>query len=397
MSARTQALVVADDPVYLNWLQNALGGGVQLSLLRPLDADDLLSRVQAAGTVDLLFVHFAPTNLESRVVWTERLLERWPDLAVVGIGKAGEPDVVLAAMRAGARDFFTLQRDEAGVAAQVSKLLRRSAAGVRGAAPRQGKQFVVLGSHPHESTAFLASHLALACAEIAGRGPRVLLADLSQPAGAASVLLNLTPSYGVLDAVSDVYRCDATLVDTAFPKHSSGLCVLSLPEDQMGLPTVVGDDLLKMSELLRGLFAVSVFAVDSTLPLATLSGLITQADQTLVLADQTVLRSRRCKHLLRALRLENCPLDRAGLVVDGYRRRIGLEPENLMELLDLPLRAILSGDPLARVQAMNAGEPLFTIAPKDAYARDLRRLAQQLLRGEAAAAEPAGWFDRLFS
>ena len=396
MSARTQALVVADDPVYLNWLQNAIGSGVQLSLLRPLDADDLLARVQAAGSVDLLFIHFAPTNLESRVAWAERLLERWPELAVVGVGKAGEPDVVLAAMRAGARDFFTLQKDEAGVAAQISKLLRRSAAGGRSGAPRQGKLFAVLGSHPHEATAFLASHLALACAEIAGRGPRVLLADLAQPAGAASVMLNMAPAYGVLDAISDVYRCDATLVDTAFPKHASGLCVLSLPEDQMGLPAVNGDDLLKLTELLRGLFAVSVLAVDSTLPLPALTGLITQADQTLVLADQTVLRSRRCKHLLRALRLENCPMDRAGLVVDGYRRRVGLEPENLTELLDLPLRAILGGDPLLRTQSMNAGESLFSVAPKDAYARDVRRLAQQLLQGQAAPVE-TGWLDRLFA
>src|SRR3546814_19582595 len=40
------------------------------------------------------------------------------------------------------------------------------------------------------------------------------------------------------------------------------------------------------------------------------------------------------KYMLRALRLDDCTLERTSLLVDGYRKRIGLEPENLAEILD---------------------------------------------------------------
>ncbi|MEK6806894.1 MAG: hypothetical protein AABY95_09645 [Pseudomonadota bacterium] len=391
-AGKTQALVVADDPVYLNWLQNAAGGAAEFSLLRPLDAEDLLARVQAAGTVGIVFFHLATDSLERRLSWMERLIERWPDLPVVGVGN--DSALVLPAMRAGARDFFALERDAAAVAVQISKLMRRSAAGGQRSGPRQGRLFAVVVSDGHESAAFTAGHLALASRDLSGDAARSLVVDLASPCGAASILFNLSPTYSVLDAVADAYRCDPTLVDTAFPKSGNGLYVLSQPEDQTARPSLNPEELLKLLDVVRSLFAATVVTLDSSLPLSALSGVIAQADRTLLMCDQSVIRSRRAKHLLRALRLENCPLDRAGLVVDPYRRRIGLEPENLAELLDLPLLAALGGDPLTRLHAMNAGEPLFAFAPKDDYCAGMRRLAQLLCNGKAS--EAPGLMERLF-
>jgi pilus assembly protein CpaE len=99
---------------------------------------------------------------------------------------------------------------------------------------------------------------------------------------------------------------------------------------------------------------------------------------------------------LRALRLEDCPLDRTALLVDNYRRRIGLEPENLAEILDLPLLGVLpSASANNRVQAMNAGEPLFTVAPKDDFCEDIQRVAAALLGGQTKAESvPQGLLSR---
>ncbi len=391
-AGKTQALVVADDPVFLNWLQNAAGGAAEFSLVRPLDAEDLLARVQAAGSVGIVFFHLASDTLERRLSWMERLVERWPELPVVGVGT--DTALSLPAMRAGARDFFVLERDAAAVAVQISKLMRRSAAGGQKAGPRQGRLFAVMVSDANESAAFLAGHLALACRDLAGDAARVLVADLAGPSGAASILFNLAPTYSVLDAVADAYRCDPTLVDTAFPKTGNGLYVLSQPEDQTARAALNPEELLKLLDVVRALFAATVVTLDSSLPLSAISGVINQADRTLLVCDQSVIRSRRSKYLLRSLRLENCPLDRAGVVVDPYRRRIGLEPASLAELLDLPLLGALGGDPLTRLHAMNAGESLFSFAPKDEYCGDVQRLAQLLFTGKVKNAP--GLMERLF-
>ena len=83
---RTQALVVADDPVYLSWLQNA-APGAEFSLARVADVEDLVDRIHATGRVDVVFFEFGDGNAEARARMVERLLERIPDMAVAGVGR----------------------------------------------------------------------------------------------------------------------------------------------------------------------------------------------------------------------------------------------------------------------------------------------------------------------
>jgi pilus assembly protein CpaE len=226
----------------------------------------------------------------------------------------------------------------------------------------------------------------------------VLLVDMATPAGACAVFLNINQSYSVLDAINDVYRCDQTLIDTAFSRHASGLYLLSLPEDLVGRPSANFEEFIKLLQVVRGLFACVVIAFDGHLPLETVAGIVTQADRSVLLSDQSIMKSRHSKYLLRALRLEDCPLDRTALVVDNYRRRIGLEPDNLAEILDLPLLGTLSASTgNARIQAMNAGEPLFATAPKDPFSVDVRQLGVALLGGQARMeAQQNGLISRLF-
>lgn len=382
---KTQAVVVADDPVYLSWLENAAGPTAEFSLIRPLDAEDLVERVQMMGRVDVVFFQFEAANLDMRLSMMERLAERMPDMPVAGLGADSNPDIVLAAMRAGARDFFVLRRDEGDVAALLSRLLRRSTPTTR-SQQKQGQLFGVFSSHPHDSIAFVAEHLALACAKLLPKSEPVLFVDVATPSGAGAIFLNINQSYSVLDAINDVYRCDQTLVDTAFAKHASGVYLLSLPEDLVGRPAINIEEFLKLLQVLRGLFSCVVVSFDGHMSLEGLAGIISQAERSLLLTDQSIIKSRHSKYLLRALRLEDCPLDRTALVVDNYRRRIGLEPENLAEILDLPLLGVLSGATANnRIQAMNAGEPLFSIAPKDDFCEDIQRVAAALLAGQSKA------------
>ena len=395
---RTQALVVADDPVFLTWLQNA-ALGAEFSLARTDNVDDLIDRIQATGRVDVVFFEFSAGSSAARATLVERLLERIPDMAVAGLGQDGDPALMLAAMRAGARDFFILKRDEANVAALLGRLLRRTVA-VQSAGRKAGRIFGVFAALPYDGIAFLAEHLALACAERL-KGERTLLIDIAVPAGAAGIFLNLNQTYGVLDAINDGSRCDNTLVDTAFTRHASGLYVLSLPEDVINRPHIDSEELVKLLTVLRGLFGCIVVSFDGHLPAEVVRGLIGINDRTLFLTDQSILKSRHSKYLLRSLRLDDCPLDRVGLVVDNYRKRVGLEPENLSELLDMPVAATLSTQPSNRIQAMNQGEPMFVCTPKDEYCTGVRQLAAAMLAGEGSAVvappAPSGLLGRLFN
>lgn len=394
---KSHGLVIADDPVYLNWLQNAVGPALELSWVRPLDAEDLLERIANAGSIDIALFEFDAASSAQRTVMVERLLDRYPEVPVVGLGAEGRPEVVLAAMRAGARDFFVLQRDDDNLAGLLSKVMRRTVTTAPKSGSAQGRLYATFAAQPYEGIAFFAEHLALAFAESRVAGERVVLVDMAAPPGAASVFMNLTQSYSVLDAVNDVYRCDQTLVDTAFSRHESGVYVLSLPEDLVGRPQFDSNDFYKLIDVLRGLFTVTIVALDGQLPIDCLLTVIGQAQRSLLLSDQSILRSRHSKHLLRALRLKDCALERTGLVVDRYRRRLGLDPDNLARLVDLPMFATLSGQSDNRIQAMNSGESLFSLAPKDQYCLDVRAVVEALKADvDSAVTAGGGLFGKLF-
>ncbi|MDR3415966.1 MAG: hypothetical protein P4L83_07260 [Nevskia sp.] len=394
---KTQAVVVANDPAFHSWLQDAAGSAVEVSLLQLPNDQDPTAQLEARGRVELVFCEFDGRNFAQRAAFIERFTERHWQVPLVGIAAADNPQWMLAAMRAGARDFLVLRRDDVTLADQIARVLRRSSAGAATqVAQKSGKVHGVLSSQPSENIAFLAEHLALGVLETVGSNERVLLLDLASPPGAAAIFLNISATYSALDAVNDAYRCDQTLVDTAFPRHGSGLYVLSLPEDLLGTPTVDSAELLKLLQVLRGLFGHTVIALDGHLPVQLLAGVARDADRLLLLSDQSILKSRLNKHLLRALRVEGCTLERAGLVVDDYRRRLGLEPRNLAELFELPLFAALQGEPSHRAVSMNSGEPLYTLARKDPYTLGVKKLAAGLISGQMSAQSPQlGFLDRL--
>ncbi len=388
--------MVADNPAFGNWLRDAEGANLEIVMLPAGEAAELLARVEAQSRYDIVFCEFRADNAAGRALFVEKFHERRWQIPVVGLGTEENADSMLAAMRAGARDFFVLERDDETLGLQIGRLLKRSAvSSPTPAMEKPGQVLLALCGHPHASTAFFGEHLALALVEVLTAGQRVLLVDLASPPGAAAIFLNLNQTYTALDAINDAGRCDQTLIDTAFTRHASGLYVLSLPEDLLGRANVDVDQLVKLMQVLHKLFAYTIVTGDSHLPLVALAGLVKLADRTLLLSDQSILKSRHNKYLLRALRQLDTPLDRAALVVDNYHRRLGLEPRNLAELFELPLVAALQTESYNRVVSMNSGEPLYTLARKDPYCAGMRKLAATLQSGEMkTASTPQGFLDR---
>lgn len=393
----TQAALLADESAYREWLSRALGEDLELKSLSGWDADEVVKQVKALDRAALAFVQFADGRIGERAALVERLVERMPQLPVVALGDGGNSEAVLAAMRAGARDYFVLNRDDHNLSELVAKVLQRStAAVVRGRA--RGRVFTVFGGHPGHAGSFLAEHLALAAQE-AKPDARVLLFDLGFPPGASLVFLETDQAYTALDAMADVYRCDETLIQTAFAHHASGIYLLSLPEDMVGPPQVNADSLDTLLEVFSSFFDYVIISADGVLGVEVLAAIVARSDRALLVTDQSVLKSRQNKHLLHALRRREQGLDQVGLVVDRYSTRLGLEPKKLAELLDIPHLATLSGKLETRIEAMNAGQSLFEAAPRDAYCDEVRRLTQVLLAGESPA-EPVeaseGLLGRLF-
>src|SRR5690606_15230065 len=189
----------------------------------------------------MVFVQVGGGEREPHAPLIEGLLAAKPYLVCVAIGDALDNELLLAAMRAGARDFLRVGSDPREVQSLVYRTLAK--------APResvtraQGQIFSFLSARPYEGVTTLAVLVALALLE-QKRSDKVLLLDLGIPAADSLLFLGLKSTYTFVDAIRSVRRFDQTLIKTAFTQHKSGLTLLSMPEDPADLRGITSADVL---------------------------------------------------------------------------------------------------------------------------------------------------------
>lgn len=171
---------------------------------------------------------------------------------------------------------------------------------------------------------------------------------------------------------------------------------MSLPEEAVAPPRLDHDDFGRLLDGFAACFDYLVVAANPGIGVESVAALMARSQRSLVVTDQTVQAGRQNKHLIRALRQADTPMDNAGLVVDRYDPQLDLTRGRLAELLELPQLGSLGGQRKVHIEAMNAGQSLYDYAPRDAYCRDVETLIRALNGEEVPAAKPAGLFSRWF-
>lgn len=371
----------------IDWLQEALA-----PLGKVLKAGDsleeLLGLVEVTGA-GLVFVGIDRERTVGECALIESLLEARPMLTVVGIGDGYDNQLVIAAMRAGARDFISYGLRGSEVLGLVRRLTQRLPS--LPTRRDQGLLTVLYGSQPDADAALVASHLALACAR---GGQETLLVDLGVPAAESLYLLGMEASFGFGDALRNLRRLDAGLIDSAFARHASGLRVLAQGADDDALAACSSAELYLLLGALRQHFAHVVVNLCGQPDSDALCTFVGNARQLLWYVDQSVSTCRRNLAQLHGWQARGVRLEGVRLLVDRYLANVAPDAQSLARTFAMPLAATLPLTPELRLQARNLGRTLFELAPRDRLSRTLAGLAGGIER-EAAGKPARGWFKQL--
>ena len=370
-------VALTQHPGELDWLQNSLASAGQVVPAGSASLEELLALldVTAAG---VLFISLGKSNLVSQGALVEGLVSARPMLSVVAIGDGLDNQLVLAAMRAGARDFITY----GARASELTGLIRRLGGrlpSVPVSAARQGELLTLVSARPDADGAFVALHLAKALQEQTPN--QVLLLDVGQPTGEALAILGLDSAFTFSDALRNLRRLDQTLIDSAFTRLDSGLRILSLTDEPGVLERVTTAELYLLLGNLRGAFSHVVVNLTG-LPEGELSNqLLVQANRVLWMVDQSVPSCKKGLERLRRLRERNLPF---GISTCWTSANVAPDQQALSRMFDLDLFGVLPLSPESRLRAKNLGKSLFEVAPRDPLAAKLRQLADSLCvtRGE---------------
>jgi pilus assembly protein CpaE len=308
---------------------------------------------------------------ETALDLVENICARNSSITLMVYSRLSQPDLLVRCMRAGARELLVEPFSQDAIAEAL----------IRAAARRQeldrqkrlgGQMLVFLATKGGAGVTTIASNFALALAKESGK--KVVLVDLNLQLGDVALALGMKPKFSVRDALSNSHRLDAEFVSTLLDAHSSGLSVLSAPDDYSPNQTVEDGGLQKLLYILQDQFAYLVVdagsaSATSGLSIAELADviyLVTQVDVPSLRNSQRVI-----SHLQRALpegrRLE--------VVVNRYdTRKVEITQENIEKTLSAPVRWKIPNDYASVHRSQNTGAPL--VSENTSISRTLLQMAK---------------------
>lgn len=307
---------------------------------------------------------------------------------VIACAGRSEADVVIRAMRAGAREFLAAPLS----AAAFTEAFDRAAARQRAASPERpaGKVFVFQGTKGGVGGTTLAANFAVALAhEVPGRA---VLVDMHAQLGEVALGLGLAPQFSIGDALGNSVRLDRDFLSTLLVKHDSGLMVLASP-DAYGVNRSLERGADKLMRILREEFAWVVVDAGPCCGVIP-DALFDMADKIYLVTEASLPALRNARRLISYFDGRERP---AGVEVVMNRvnsRMVEIDEASAVKALGRCADWKVPSDYLAVRGAQNLGVPL--VNRESSLARTIFRMAQAAAgipagaSGKQAAAESAG-------
>lgn len=318
-------------------------------------------------------------NTEQALAMMERLSSECPQTAIISAARNTSPDLILRAMRAGAREFLRLPI----IAEELETVLDRTAEFCSEHTPepkKKGRMIAVFSSKGGCGTSFIASNLACALRE------PTCLVDLNLQAGDLPLFLGLDPKYSIADVVENRTRIDDTLIAGYITPYSANVSLLAAPREADSADEIEPEHVFEVLERLRENYSYVVLDPQHTFDAITLAALDQSDDIVLTLTlDIPAIRSAQ-----RALEI----FDRLGyarskvrVIVNRWSKQIDLDLHQVEKFLGEPVVGFVPSDYQVAVSSINLGQPLVQSDPSTRIAQEIQRIASAITGDDVQAEE----------
>ena len=305
----------------------------------------------------------------------QRLSQESPACSVLVLSSVSDGQLILSAMRAGAKEFLPAPFKAEDVASALDRIDRQRIGGRIGKS-RNCSIFAIAGASGGVGTTSLAVNLG--CALASNPDNSVVLIDLDLSLGDADVFLDAIPDYTLSDVAQNIKRLDFTLLKRSLTKHASGLYLLPRPVQLQDMGLITPDDLRRVFGLLKASF--SHLVVDLSKRYSELDLLAAEeATQVLLVTQLDLPCLRNVVRLMSSFEELEGLKDKIRIVVN----RVGLDSGQIslkkaQETIGAEVFWQVPNDYRLMVEVRNNGVPLVTQAPRSAITQSIVSLARAL-------------------
>ncbi|MEP5231654.1 MAG: hypothetical protein ABJQ78_09500 [Alloalcanivorax sp.] len=394
MSDHDIVLSVVDDEGIEAWLDRVVEEPFRLEQVSRSDLTRVL-RLLEATTAHVVMVEISETDMDQSLAIITALTSARPWVTVITVCARSNQELLLQAMRAGARDCFVAGTDAGDVRERLRRhqLLR---VGHYGDEVRSGTNNLTLvaSASPTVDTRFLAQNVALGLNRLFPE-QRCLAID-TQPGERGIFYLDVHNEYNLENLLASPETLDETLIGTALEEYRPGLRLLAGGVESGDLAGDRSADLFIALNHLMQMFDRIVINVGTLESRHWVRALGIHARHLLVAMHPLVDQAHAVRSLGNDWRSHLGRDSQVSLIVDGVDSHAPPGVDELAETAGVPLLGGLPMDWRYRLLAMNSGLPIQEQSPRCRYSRNLQALIGKLEMQQDDVAG-SGWWQRLRS
>jgi pilus assembly protein CpaE len=281
--------------------------------------DSILRQIQDLRA-EVVVVDISAGNPQPAIKAIELIQANTLQLAIFANGSLQHPTTIVASMRAGAGEYLD---DSAGSEALLEALTRFSSNRTRTrGGPGKARIFTFLSAKGGAGSTTAAVNTALALQQAHGN---VVLVDFA-PVGHAQLHLNLRPSFGVPDALENLHRLDASLLDGLMTPAKDGLHLLAGSQQPYhSVPTPA--ELARLFDLLVNHYRYVVIDASSRLDATT--RLLSDLSNAVLMVAQTDVVTLWSASRIHTFLEEGAGRNRLRMVLNRYKKIPGFTDEDI--------------------------------------------------------------------
>ena len=340
---------------------------------------DDIEKDLALAQPDLLVVVLSPDA--ERGLETLQRVRRATPACVLAVGETSESKLILRALQAGADHYL----DQAELEAELDAALLRLQSKREAAAPN-GRLVAVLAASGGSGASTVAVNVATV---LARDNQRCALIDLKPGRGDLSALLDLKPTFHLVDLCVNAGRLDQAMFEKALVRHVSGVHLLASPQVFGDTRLVTTPGVGQVLTVARKLFSHVVVDLEDCFHEEQVMAL-RQASATLLVFRLDFTSLRNARRILEFLQEVGVARDSVRFVVNRYGQPNELRVTEAEEALGSKICYCVPEDAKIVNGANNTGIPAVLKSPSARVSQALAQLARSALdrrRPEVAAAK----------
>lgn len=293
---------------------------------------------------------------------------------IVVVSKDYSTDVVIKAMRAGAREFIPKPLIKDDFIASISKL--KDQVGGSGSDDKKCRVITTFSNKGGIGKTAIATNLALELANMTKE--KVALIDLNLQLGDITTFLDINPSFDISYVVQNLSRIDETFLLSTLEKYKdTSLYVLADPPYLEQAEDITAEQIATLFAVLKRTFSYIVVDTSANFDGKTITAL-DQSDLILLITIVNLPAIRNCQRCLDLFERLGYEKAKTKVVLNRYMENEEIKVEDVEDVLGKKIYWKVPNNYFTIMSAINKGIPVGSVNAESNISKSYRELAAML-------------------